>query len=202
MEHNCAGEKMKYHNYNYSFENVFSVPLIINKLFQFLDKGDILLLSLCNKKIYQFYCMQVNELKINESTKILNLEILIDKYCNANILNLNKCKNIKDFTLISKFERLEIIDISNTNISDISFLEKNKKIKELYLNYCEKIIEFKHISKLKRLETLKVSDTNISDISFLEENQNLKKLEMYRCKNIKYFSSISKIERLENLDAR
>ena len=49
------------------------------------------------------------------------------------------CKNIKEFTPISKLERLEILDVSYTNISDISFLEKNKNIKELYLENSENI---------------------------------------------------------------
>ena len=51
-------------------------------------------------------------------------------------LNLFSCENIKDFTLISKFERLEILDVGYTDISDISFLEKNKNIKYLNLHGC------------------------------------------------------------------
>ena len=58
-------------------------------------------------------------------------------------------ENIKNFTPISKFERLEKLDVSYTNISDISFLEKNKNIKELNLYYCKNIEDFAPISKLK-----------------------------------------------------
>ena len=51
------------------------------------------------------------------------------------------CKKIKDFTPISKIERLEILNVSYTYISDISFLEKNINIKELNLQECENINE-------------------------------------------------------------
>ena len=97
---------------------------------------------------------------------------------------MQNCINIKDFIPISKLERLEILDASQTNISNISFLEKNKNIKKLYLIHCKKIKEFTHISKLERLEILDVSWTNISDVSFLEKNKKIKKLYLNYCDNI------------------
>ena len=60
---------------------------------------------------------------------------------------MSNCKNIKEFTPISKLERLEILDVSYTNISDISLLEKNKNIKELYLENCENINKNDNIFK-------------------------------------------------------
>ena len=80
---------------------------------------------------------------------------------------MTSCKNIKDFTPISALESLEILNIEYTNILDISFLGKNKNIKELELFLCQKIKDFTPISKLARLEILNIGDTNISDISFL-----------------------------------
>ena len=56
MEYNHINEELKYFNINYSFENALSISLILNQIFQFLDKDNIKSLSLCNKKIYQFYC--------------------------------------------------------------------------------------------------------------------------------------------------
>ena len=52
---------------------------------------------------------------------------------------MDDCKKIKDFSTISKLEKLEILDVGETNISDISFLEKNNNIKELRLNECKNI---------------------------------------------------------------
>ena len=99
--------ELKYFDKNYSFKKALSVPLILNQIFQFLNKDEVKCLSLCNKKIYQLYCNQVKKLKINEEAKMPNLQVLIDKYENLNNLDLSYCKNIKDFTIISKLKRLE-----------------------------------------------------------------------------------------------
>ena len=149
MESYSKKEDLKCLNEKYCFNNALSNPIILNQIFQFLDKGKCL--SLCNKKIYQIYCEQVKKLKITslfnkkiyqnccsliknlkiKEEEIHNLQLLIDKY--KNDLDLSHCKNVKDFTPISKIDRLENLDISHTNISDISFLVKNKNIKELNL---------------------------------------------------------------------
>ena len=148
---------------------------------------DIKSLSLCNRKIYQLYCNQIKKIKINRINKRINIVKIKDKYANINNLDLSECSdllsisffeeinnikelrldgcyNIKDFSIISKLEKLEILDISYTYISDISFLEKNKNIKELKMVLCKKINDFSTISKLERLEILNVNKTNISDI--------------------------------------
>ena len=83
------------------------------------------------------------------------------------------CENIKEFTNISKLEKLEILSANETNIIDISFLEKNKNIKILVLDYCKNIKEF---AQLEKLVILDVSKTN---------NKNIKELYMQNCKNIK-----------------
>ena len=151
MGQNYENEKIKYSNENCSFAKLY-VPLIFNQIFHFLDKESRKCLSLCNKKIYQLYSDQVKELKIKRGTEISIVLALIDKYKTANILNLSQCKNIKDFTPISKIERLEILDVGETNICDISFLENNKNIKELHLNSYENIKDFTPISKIERLD--------------------------------------------------
>ena len=84
------------------------------------------------------------------------------------------CDKIKDFNHIINIEALENLDISDTNISDISFLVKNKNIKKLHLKNCKYIKDFTPISKLETLENLDISYTNISDISFLVKNKNIK----------------------------
>ena len=49
---------------------------------------------------------------------------------------------------------LENLHLSVTDISDISFLERNKNIKELNLERCQKIKDYSFISKLEKLENL------------------------------------------------
>ena len=46
--------------------------------------------------------------------------------------------NINDFSFLSKLDKLEILNLSFTNISDISFLENNKNI---FKNYIQKDIK-------------------------------------------------------------
>ena len=51
----------KCYNNQYNFKNVFEIKLILNQIFQFMEKDEIKSLSLGGKKIYQLYC--VNKLK-------------------------------------------------------------------------------------------------------------------------------------------
>ena len=76
---------------------------------------------------------------------------------------------------------LAVLDIGDTNISDISFLENNKNVEELRLNNCKFIEDFTPISKLEKIEILAIDNTNISDVSFLEKNKNIKELYLNDC---------------------
>ena len=53
----------KYSNNQYNFKNVFEIKLILNQIFQFMEKDDIKSLSLGAKKIYRLYCEQIKKLK-------------------------------------------------------------------------------------------------------------------------------------------
>ena len=73
-----------------------------------MEKDDIKTLSLGAKKIYQLYCEQVKKLKIKEDIEESNiLNIKFDKYKDLIELNLRECENIKDYSFISKLEKLE-----------------------------------------------------------------------------------------------
>ena len=140
----------KYFNNQYNFKNVFEIPLILNQIFQFMEKDDIKGLS-CNKKIYQLYCEQVKKLKIKEKIEKSNISnFKFDKYKDLIELNLQRCENIKDYSFISKLDKLEKLNLSYTNISDISFLEKINNIKELDLAACKNIKDYLFISKLEK----------------------------------------------------
>jgi len=72
-------KKLKNCNGNYNFENVLSIPLILNQICQFLNKDNRKFFSLCNKNIFLLYCKQIKKLKINEEAQILNIQILNNK---------------------------------------------------------------------------------------------------------------------------
>ena len=65
---------------------------------------------------------------------------------------MNGCENTEDFSHTSKLKRLEYLDYSYTNISDISFLENNKNIKELNLDGCKNINKNDNIFKRKDIK--------------------------------------------------
>ena len=111
------------------------------------------------------------------------------------------CKYIKDFIHLSKLEKLEVLNLEYSYISEISPLEKNKNIKELNLYKCWKIkkdTDYSFLAKLQKLEKLNLYNTNISDISFLENNKNIKELNLYNCWNIKDYSILSKLKSNHN----
>jgi len=51
MEYTNDKEELKYCNENYNFEEAFSKDEILFQIFQFLNKDNIKIFSLCNKKI-------------------------------------------------------------------------------------------------------------------------------------------------------
>ena len=150
----------------FDYYNVLRIPLILNQIFQFMNKYDIKNFCLCNKHIYQIYSDQNKKLKINRINDKLDFLKLLDKYQNIIKLDLSK-----------------VYELDN-----ISFLEKTKNLLELNLYYCEKIKDFSPIAFCEKLEYLNVNQTNISDISFLEKNKNIKELKFNYCKKIKDFS--------------
>ena len=152
----AQNRELKYSNHQYNFKNVLSIPLILDQIFQFMEKDDIKCLLLCSKKIYQLYCIQIKKLKIKVDIEASNISnIKFDKYKNLIEIDLSECKNIKDYSFISNLEKLENLNLIDTNISDISFLKKNKNIKELNLYGCKNIKDYSIISNLEKLENLK-----------------------------------------------
>ena len=89
---------------------------------------------------------------ISRNFKCFVIQILFfEKNNNSKEIYWRGCKNIKHFTPLSKLERLVILNVGYTNISDISFLEKNKKIKKLYLYESKNINKKNNIYNRKDL---------------------------------------------------
>ena len=141
-------------------------------------------LFLCSKNIYQLYCNQIKKLKFYGDIDDSIILKLLKKFNNIKKLDLSWCMNIKDYSFISKLNKLEILNLIETNVSDISFLENNKNIKGLELRGCKNIKDYSIILELDKLEKLYLYDSNISYISFLENNKNIKELYLERCLNI------------------
>ena len=92
----------KCYNNQYNFKNVFEIKLILNQIFQFMEKDDIKALSLCTKNTYELCCKQFKKLKIKEDIEeSIISNIKFDNYKDLIVLNLQGCKNIKDYLYIS-----------------------------------------------------------------------------------------------------
>ena len=179
---------------------VLFTPLILDQIFQFLEKDDKVYFSLCSKKAFNICCNKISKIKIEENLKYLSvLNNIPNKYKNIKELIFEKCNNLNYFSFISNIENLEVLHIYESNIENILFLEKNIKIKELKLIGCKKIRNYSPISKLENLLILEISDVNLSDISFLKKTKNIKKLIFIyslKKKNIKFISDLEKLEYL------
>ena len=64
---------------------------------------------------------------------------------NIKELNLERCSQIRDFSYMKYAEKLEVLNLRETDITDISFLAKNKCLKKLYLTNCHNNKDFSYI---------------------------------------------------------
>ena len=104
-------------------KKVLSNELILSQLAQFLEEEDIQCLSLCSKEIHKLYRKQIKKLKIKKGIDIsFLLNVNFDEYEKLVELDLTEVC-IEDYSFISKFEKLKILYLCATAISDISFLE-------------------------------------------------------------------------------
>ena len=116
-----------------------------------------------------------------EELNLIGSENLEDMQINSIIDFLN---NIKDLFLSSKYITLinsakPTLNLSNTGITDLSFLEGNTVTTTLYLNGNTKIdnSQTKYIAGMKQLKSLSISScTGITEFDFLKELVNLKSL--------------------------
>ena len=53
-------------HFDYKYQDVLCIPLILDLISQFIDIDDKKYLSFCNKKLYQLYCSQIRKIKIHK----------------------------------------------------------------------------------------------------------------------------------------
>ena len=94
---------------------------------------------------------------------------------NIKRLSLSYCYKVNNFLPISKLDKLESLNLTKTKVSDLSFLEANKKLRELNIDGCWDIKEIT-FPKLEPLEKLCIGSLKISKSLLFEKLKNLKKL--------------------------
>ncbi|MCH5193463.1 MAG: hypothetical protein J1F11_05845 [Oscillospiraceae bacterium] len=91
-------------------------------------------------------------------------------------LRLTSCA-ADDFSPVGNCKNLKILDLSYTNVEDLSFLENLNELEFLSLGYTS-TDNYNTIGYCKKLRVLNISGTNITDLSFLKELTDLEDLIM------------------------
>jgi Leucine-rich repeat (LRR) protein len=93
-------------------------------------------------------------------------------------------------------DRIKGLDISTTEVSDVSALGELKNLERLVL-YDTQVSDVSALGELKNLEVLVISGTQVSDVSPLKELKNLQRLDADRTQ----VSDVSALGELKNLKA-
>lgn len=146
-----------------------------------------------------------------------------DLYKNSLINGLNNNLTLDDFTsrVFNKPHMVELVDsdinkiiiyfgpfncasltklnLINTKITNLDFLEKFENIKILSLSNCNAMCDVRGLQYLKKLEDLHLCHLNLSNLKFLEMTNKIKKLSMHSCSGIVNLDQINKYVQLESL---
>lgn len=114
------------------------------------------------------------------------------------VFNISQSTDFKNLNLIKNSYNLEILNFSGVKkIEDIKFLEKFKKLKEIFMSD-NLIKDISYLKNSKNLEKLVFVNNLVTNIDVLEKFKNLKYLGVGENK-ITDFKSIKNLERLEHL---
>jgi len=132
------------------------------------------------------------------SVKFWNLKesrsVYVDTNDQLNSLDLSYNKAIRDISFLEDSTHLEFLNLSGTNIRDLSPLKKITSLKWLFLGACRYITDFSPLSELTSLQVLRLESTEIANCAFLSQ---LTSLEMLNLNNTK----ITDISSLGNLNS-
>ncbi|MDD5053656.1 MAG: leucine-rich repeat domain-containing protein [Sulfuricurvum sp.] len=120
-----------------------------------------------------------------------------DKVNSKDYPNFQHIDSIKSVSLLQYFPNLEIIDVRNNRIEDITPLAKVTNLKALNISY-NSIIDLKPLSSLKKLERIDIHNDQIIDITPLESIHSLQSISLYG-NGISDIISLAKLPNLQEL---
>ena len=92
-------------------------------------------------------------------------------------LSISHNKKIKNYYILSKLTKLQILCLRDNDLTNISFIESLSNLIKLEISENIKIIDFNPISKLKKLKEINLWGTSFGpDISLINELFDLKNL--------------------------
>lgn len=130
--------------------------------------------------------------------------------------------NIKDnsILIVKNLKNIHVLDISDTTITDLSFLEGLIKLEKLNISgtnindiksvenlinlkyFCAHDTQIKHLwplSKLYQLQVIKMERAQITGVDTLADLKNLRELDLYGNENLSYIGSFPQLNKLEKL---
>lgn len=134
-----------------------------------------------------------------EFEKLKNLRILI---IGGNWYSKDKSNKwaINDITVISNLQNLEVLNISNNEISGDIDISKLKKLKYLYLNN-NNIENISSLDEFNSLKEIYVSNNNIKDAEFLANLKNVETIDLHnnQIRSLKILEDLLKRRKALNL---
>ena len=135
----------------------------------------------------------IENAKIETSPDREQLQQLID----SKSLEIKNSLSINDLEVLSLFNLLEEIKISNTSITDISAISYLPQLKKLTIPN-NPVFDISSISRMKALENLNIENTSVDNLESIGQLENLKVLNIAgtKVKNLKEIGSLTNLETL------
>lgn len=134
--------------------------------------------------------------KVYNTFNGLELEV-ISKFNELQGLYISN-NQIVNINFLEKLKNLRIINLSGNKIIDYTFLEKLEKLQTLNLS-ANRVENYTFLERLKKLQVIYLSSNQIKDISFLEKLSNLQKLNLSN-NQIEDYSFLEKLTSLRTLN--
>ncbi|PIA30458.1 hypothetical protein AQUCO_05500020v1 [Aquilegia coerulea] len=99
-----------------------------------------------------------------------------------------------------KYDYLQVLDLSGTQVSDLSFISGCIDLRQLSLKDCPNILTMPRLDELTRLEKLDISRSKTIELSLPSRSKSLCQLVLSDCSNIQELTSLKEHTRLEVLD--
>lgn len=113
-------------------------------------------------------------------------------------LNLYRC-TAEDFSPIEKCVNLKRLSLSDSNVTDISFLKNLTELEYLDIDNTNPE-EYNKIGCCTKLKYLYISNTNITDLSFLKNLKSLERLDMVGIDNAEDYSVLLEMPSLKHIN--
>lgn len=158
-------------------------------------------------KQYKTDISQIQRFKNLKSLTILgfykNIETIIPKFENLEILILSKIKTIKNLDFLKPLNKLEYLHLKSIPLTNFESLYTFKNLKFIEFYKVEKLENLDFINSMDSLEHIFLQSVNkIVSFPVLNPNCKLRKIELWYMKNIRDFSSLENLKTLEEFSCR